>query len=97
MSDSGYHFKGETNTPLRLETGATLTSATNKKIFVRKPDGTEFEDDATVVDDTKLEIVIPVQDQAGQWKAQAGATLAPWSGRGSTFVWEVFENFATPD
>ena len=97
MSEAGYHFKGEVSVPLRLETGEDLTSATNKKIHVRKPNGDEFDDDATVVDSTKLEIVIPELDQAGPWKAQVGATLAPWGGRGSTFVWEVFDLFATPD
>ena len=94
----GYHFLNEVDTKIKLDAGTDISLATVKRIDIRKPDGSESQNAAAVVDNNYLEYTIPIQDQVGQWKAQIYVELpSGWKGHGKTIVWTVFDQYDTPD
>lgn len=102
MPELGFHYVGEKNTVLQIETEKDLTTATTLEIHYQKPEDTEVIATAAAVagdaGDSVAEITIPELDIAGEWKAQVYAIFpAPWEGLGRTVAWEVFNKYATPE
>ena len=94
----GYHYIDEEKTQIKLDTGEDVSTALVKQIHIEKPDGSETENDASVVDNNYLQYEIPILDQIGQWKAQVYVELTSgWKGHGKTVVWTVFNQYDTPD
>lgn len=91
----GKHYTGEVGTIIIVGCGCIITGATNTKLLVKKPDGTEVELTCTINSPTSLEYIIQADDLSlpGRYYLQAYITLANWTGRGETASFIVNENF----
>lgn len=80
---------------VRVDTVEDITLATDTKLNVRKPDGTEVTWVATKGDSTHLEYVSVAGDfnQAGFYRLQAEFTLDGWAGRCSTAEFAMYPKF----
>jgi hypothetical protein len=90
------HYIDVAGVPITLDTGEDLSTATNLRIYIRKPDGTELEKTASVTDTTKLTCTTTHGDldQPGFYRAQVGFTKGGWTGRGSTFKFAIYPKYA---
>lgn len=78
------YFKGQGNLTISLDTGLTLTAASNLKILYIKPDGTNGEWAATA-SGTKVEKNLSNTDidQAGTWQLQSYIEISGEKGYGT--------------
>lgn len=89
------HYVGEIGTEILLDTGVTITGATETKIKCEKPDGTLVDWTATIKETTKLTYLTVANDfnQSGLYKVQASLTLSGWTGLGETATFKVYDAF----
>lgn len=93
-------FKGDAGTKLIVDLQdpsnptLDLTGITVHDLDMKKPDGSAITFHANVVG-TSLEYTFQAGelDQSGEWVGQAKVVTPDWSGRGSTFVFDVYEHF----
>jgi len=90
------HYESAVGIILEVDTTEDLTTATDTKIYLLKPDGTELVLPATVYNSTYLRYttVEGDLDQIGFYRVQAGFTKGNWTGRGSTAEFAIYPKFA---
>lgn len=89
-------YVGDIGTEILLDCGSDITAATDKKILVKKPDGTTHEwTDVAIQGGTKLQYftVSGDFDQDGVYYFQAYVLLPTWQGKGETVELEVFRGY----
>lgn len=100
MSEQGFHVVGEVGTIIRCDCEVDISAASVKKIFIKRPDGTELEKDATVADTNFLQCATIAGDinGVGTYKVNPYVELpTPWEGYGKTDTFEAFNKYDTPD
>lgn len=97
MADKMY--VGDIGTALVADIGADIEGATDTKLLVRKPDGTEVEWPADIfeIDAEKKYLRYLTElgdfDQAGKYYVQAFLEKDGWTGKGETDKFKVFAKF----
>jgi hypothetical protein len=97
MADKMY--VGDIGTALVADIGADIDGATDTKLLVLKPDGTEEEWPADIfeIDGQKNYLRYLTEagdfDQAGKYKIQAYLSKDGWSGKGETDRFKVYAKF----
>jgi hypothetical protein len=88
-------YVGDIGTVIDLDCGVDITSATDQKIKVKKPDDTEEDWTASIQGtDTLRHVVTSGEfDQAGRYYFQAYIASPTWTGKGETVEKEVFAKF----
>lgn len=88
-------YQGTVGVVVILDTSIDLTSASERKILVRKPSGAEVEWAATLSGSTALQHAIAADDiaDAGEYFLQAKVTIGSLITRGETAKLIVSENF----
>ena len=91
----GKVYKNDIGTIITIDSGEDLSSATVKKIYFKKPDGTLGNWSASVVDTTKLRYTTEAGDlnMAGTWQFQIYVELPSWQGRGETESYQIYDYF----
>lgn len=85
-------YVGDTGTEIALDCGVDVSSATVRKILVKKPGATSAIEWAAVADGTngiKRVAVVGDLDVAGTYYLQAYIEMPGWSGRGEMATLEV--------
>jgi len=94
MSD---FYVGDTGVEITLDCGADISTASNVKIKVRKPRGSEVEWAAYKhgSDPTKIQYITGVGDfnEPGEYKLQAYLSVGAWTGSGETAHLTVTQKF----
>lgn len=88
-------YVGDVGTEIILDCGVDISTATVRKIKVRKPDGTNAEW-AAVSEGTKaIKYVVQAGDiaKAGVWRLQAYIEMPGWLGSGQTVDVRVYDLF----
>jgi len=103
LYDYGYnpvkHYMNEVGTQIIVDCGQDISAASTYKLSVRKPDGTVFTWNPTIVtiesNPNYLLYLTRVGDfdQIGVYSIQPYLVLPTWTGRGETVTFEVFGNF----
>lgn len=90
MSDKVY--VGDIGTDIIVNCGSDISDATDRKLMVKKPDGSIVEWDADIYQSNYLKYTIVDGDfnLQGVYKLQASLTLSGWSGRGETVNFTVY-------
>jgi hypothetical protein len=82
---------------IEIDMGESLSTATNLKLEVRKPDNTEVEWTPTVYGTEfnflRYTTVANDLDQAGVWKANPFLSLGGWTGLADTVTFEVYDKY----
>jgi len=91
----GKVYTGNIGALVILDCKSDLSGATNVKIAVLKPDGSEVEWTAAVYNTYYVKYTIQAADfnVAGEYKLQATFTLSGWTGRGETAIYKVYEHY----
>jgi len=83
---------------IEIDMGESLSTATNLKLKVRKPDNTKVEWTPTVYGEgfNYLRYITVANDLnlAGVWKIQPSLTLGSWSGLADTVSFEIFAKYS---
>jgi len=83
---------------IEIDMGESLSTATNLKLKVRKPDNTKVEWTPTVYGEgfnyLRYITVANDLDLAGVWKIQPSLTLGSWSGLADTVSFEIFAKYS---
>ena len=89
------HYKDAVGVDIILDCGADITGATDTKIKVEKPDGTEVEWAATIYNSNYLKYTTVADDldQEGVYKMQAYLTLSGFTGAGDTVSVRVYDEY----
>jgi hypothetical protein len=93
------YYTGDIGTEIIVDCGSDITGATSPKIHIKKPNGTTVSKTAsvhTIDGETRYLRYITITgdlDQVGEYRVQAGLTLAGWSGRGETALFSVYGTF----
>lgn len=79
-------YVGDAGTEIILDCGTDVSSATQRKIAVRKPNGVRLEWPAELHGNSHIKYVTQAGDidMSGVWKLQALVNLPAWSGSGET-------------
>lgn len=97
MADKMY--VGDIGTALVANIGADIEGATDTKLLVQKPDGTEVEwlADVFEIDGDKNYLRYLTEagdfDQAGRYRVQSKLTKDGWDGKGETAKIKVYAKF----
>lgn len=94
MADTFY--QGDVGLKIELDCGQDISTATNRTIQVRKPDGSTCAWAAAVESNELLTYTTTSGDlaQSGTYKLQASLTLGDWTGRGKTATLIVLPYFS---
>ena len=89
------YYVGDIGTEIMVDCGYTITEATNLKLKVKKPDGTEVEWTAAIdgTDHLKYTTIADDFSVAGTYFLQASLTLGGWSGLGETAQFEIHDPY----
>jgi len=91
----GKTYVGDIGTKILLDSSSTLTGATVKRIYYRKPlTGTTGHFDAEIEDTTKLYYTTDSADdldEAGDWILQIYVETATWTGHGEECTHTIYE------
>lgn len=89
---SGKIYVGDVGTAIICNCGEDVSTATSRKIKIKKPDGTEVEKDAEVYQTNYFKYVTVTGDLnlEGLYKVQPTMTLGSWSGSGETDEFQVY-------
>jgi len=89
------YYVGDIGTDIIVDCGSTITGATNTKLKVRKPDGTEVEWTATIdgTDNLKYATIADDFSVAGTYLLQASLTLSGWAGLGETAHFIIYDPY----
>jgi hypothetical protein len=89
------HYVGNIGTEILVNCGSEITGATNLKLKVKKPDGTEVEWTAAIdgTDHLKYTTLAADFSVAGTYFLQASLTLGGWSGLGKTAQFEIHDPY----
>ena len=84
-------FVGDVGTVISLDCGTSVTTATVRKIVVKKPNGVRVQWTAAVDTETSIKYVVQAGDLdvAGDWQLQAYVEFPAWKGRGSVATLKV--------
>lgn len=90
------HYVGEINTEIRVDCGRDVSTASVRKLFLRKPDGTVVELVPSVYNKRYLRYFTTEStfDMPGEYQLQSYIELSDWKGRGETAFFVIFENYA---
>lgn len=89
------HYINETGTVITVDCGEDITSATNTKLKVQKPDGTKVEWTTTIYDSNYLRYTTQSNDldQSGEYIVQSSLTLSGWTGLGDSDSFEIYSEY----
>ena len=89
------HYIGEIGTDILVDCGSDITGATDTKLKVKKPDGSEVEWIAAIDGTNFLKYTTLITDfnLAGTYYLQASLVLAGWTGLGETALFVIDEPF----
>ena len=84
-------FVGDIGTEIVLDCGAVVSSATARKIYALKPNGTKVTWTATADGTTAIKYVTQINDLdiPGVWQLQAYVEVSGWKGSGEVAELEV--------
>jgi len=95
------HYVGEVGTPVLVDTGSDISTATVLKILVKKPCGNETEwvgilgppNTLGIYTQIKYVVVAGDWDEAGWWNIQSYIEMPGWKGRGDTVKFKLYPEF----
>ena len=89
------HYIDTIGIVIRVDVVEDITTATDPKLYVRKPDGTEVIWIPSKSGTTHFEYttVSGDVDQSGFYRLQAGFTIDGWTGRGGTAEFTIYPKF----
>lgn len=84
-------FTGDVGTEIEVDCGVDVSTATVRKLKVRRPNGTQVEWAASAKGTTKISYVVADGDLSmpGVWQIQAYIEMPGWKGRGGIAKLEV--------
>lgn len=93
MADKSY--KGDVGTVFLINCGTNISTATVKKLLVKKPDGTQVEWIATISGTNYLQYTTITNDldQNGTYYLQSYIEMPSWKGRGETAIFTIYESY----
>lgn len=93
MSNKSYN--GDVGTVVMVNCGFDISSATAKKLYVKKPDGKEVVWTPTIYNSMYLKYTIAPGDidQSGEYYLQAYIEISSWKGRGETALFSIYGNY----
>lgn len=85
------HYKETVGTDIIVNIGEDITGATNTKLKVQKPDGTEVEWIASIYNTNYLKYTVQENDwnQWGTYKVHSYLTINGWTGHGDCVTFTV--------
>lgn len=91
----GKIYVGDIGTVILVDCGTVITGATNTKLKVKKPDGSEVEWTATIDGTQKLKYIVASGDLnvAGTYYLNALLILGSWAGLGETATFSVYDPY----
>ena len=89
------YYVGDVGTDIIVNCGSVITGATNTKLKIKKPDGTEVEWTAAIDGTNYLKYTTIVGDfnLPGAYYLQASLTINGWSGLGETVRFDIFDPY----
>lgn len=89
------HYVGEINTEIKVDCGVDVSSATVKKIYLKKPNNTILEKIPTVYNGRYLRFftIAGDLDMSGEYELQVYLEMTGWTGRGQTARFVIFDTF----
>jgi len=89
------YYVGDTGTDIIVDCGTAITGATNTKLKVKKPDGSEVEWAATIdgTDNLKYTTLISDFSVPGTYILQASLTLGGWTGLGESAQFMIYDSY----
>ena len=89
------HYVGMVGANVIVDCGFDITGATDTKLKVEKPDGTEVEWPATIYNSNYLKYVSVADDfdQEGEYRIQALLTLGGFTGSGDTDIVTIYAEY----
>jgi|LGOV01.1.fsa_nt_gb hypothetical protein len=89
------HYVDMVGVNVIVDCGANITGATDTKLKVEKPDGTEVEWPATIYNENFLKYVSVADDfdQEGEYRIQAFITLGDFIGPGDTDLVTIYAEY----
>lgn len=92
------HYIGEVGTEIIVDCGVDITGATNTKLKIKKPDGTEVEWVAIVYNSNYLKYISIAGDFniAGDYYLNSYIeTTGGWDGHGETAIFRIYALYET--
>jgi len=93
MSDK--HYINEIGTEILVDCDSTITGATELKLKIKKPNGTEVEWDAAISGTDSLRYITIIGDfnQVGKYYLQSSLTIDGWTGLGETVSFFIYDEY----
>lgn len=91
------YYVGDIGTQIVVNCGVDISSATNTKLKVKKPDETIVEWVATISGTNNLTYttISGDLDQSGEYKLQALLTQDGWTGHGDVATFDIYDLFTS--
>jgi hypothetical protein len=88
-------YVGDIGTIIEIDMQENISTATELKLKVRKPDGTQVEWTPSIYGTNYLRYTLQVGDldMAGTYALQPYMTIGTWTGRGDTVSFTVYDYF----
>lgn len=85
------YYQNDVGTIIEVDCVENISTATQTKLAIRKPDGTEVSWSGTLEGTTKIRYTVGSGDwdQSGRYEGQADIAMPGWSGLGDTFTFQV--------
>jgi len=100
MTDQTVHYIGEIGTEIIVDCGIDISTATNYKLYVQKPDGTRATWTPTIYTPLggepnylKYSTVVGDFSVSGLYAIQPYIELGSWKGRGQTVFYYIYNFF----
>lgn len=90
------HYVGEINTEIRVDCGIDVSTASVKKLIIKKPNGQIIERIPTVYNRRYLRYFTTAEDfdMSGEYELQAYVVTDSWQGYGQTVSFVIYDKFS---